>query len=83
MPKVYLRPIDKFEARLKHNFDMAKGGSTFEDIGRIIGRVKSTARQRAKDPLDMTLGEMFLLCQHEHIEPAEFVGSDLRLRGGE
>lgn len=81
MPKVFLRPIDKFRDTLKFNFMLAKGGKTYEDIGGIIGRAKSTAKARADDPLQMTLEELFHLCQHEGIDPSEFISEKLRLRG--
>ena len=81
MPKVYLRPIDKFRETLRHNLNMAKGGKNYAELGRIIGRAKSTIKARMDDPLTMTLDELFMLCQHEHIDPAEFVGGELRLRG--
>jgi hypothetical protein len=29
----------------------------------------------------MTLAELFLLCRHEQLSPADFVGGELRLRG--
>lgn len=83
MPKVNLRPIDKFRATIQHNYRMVKGGRTYEELGTVIGRAKQTALNRANDPLSLTLGELFLLCQHEHISPSEFVGGELRLRGGE
>lgn len=81
MPKVYLRPVDKFRAVISHNFGMVSGRLTMAEIGSIIGRSTQTACNRRDSPLDLTLGELFAICQHEHIDPAEFVGGELRLRG--
>ena len=81
MPKVHLRPIDKFRETMKHNYMAVKGGRTYEELGTVIGRAKQAALNRANDPLSLTLGELFLLCQHEHISPSEFVGGELRLKG--
>ena len=81
MPKVYLRPVDKFKAVIAYNFDMVAGRKTMTEIGKIIGRSTQTACNRRDSPLDLTLREVFLICQHEHIDPAEFVGGELRLRG--
>ena len=81
MPKVYLRPVDRFRDNLRFNFLLAKGGKTYEDVGKIIGRAKSTVKARADDPLTMTLDELFRLCQHENIEPADFIAGKLQLRG--
>lgn len=81
MPKINLRPIDKFADTLRHNFELVKGGKTYEEVGAVIGRTGMTANNRARDPLSMTLAELFLLCQRAHIDPAEFVGGELRLRG--
>lgn len=81
MPKVNLRPIDKFEATLRHNYELAKGGRSYEEVGAVIGRTGKTACTRYHDPLSMTLAELFLLCCHEHIDPADFVGGELRLKG--
>lgn len=81
MPKVYLRPVDKFRAMIMHNFDMVTGKKTMVEVGKILGKSTQTACNRRDSPLDLTLREVFLLCQHEHIDPAEFVGGELRLRG--
>ena len=81
MPKVYLRPIDRFRDNLKYNFRIARAGRSYEEIGKIIGRAKSTVKARADDPLTMTLDELFRFCQHENIEPADFIAGKLRLRG--
>lgn len=81
MPKTALRPIDTFEQRIRNNYELAKGGKTYEEIGGVIGRSAKTACSRFHDPLSMTLAELFLLCQRAHIDPAEFVGGELRLRG--
>ena len=81
MPKINLRPIDKFADTLRHNFELVKGGKTYEEVGKVIGRTGMTANNRARDPLNMTLAELFLLCKHEHVSPADFVGGELRLRG--
>lgn len=82
MAKTALRPIDRFEQTIRHNYALAKGGMTYEEVGAVIGRTGMTANNRARDPLGMTLAEMFLLCQRAHIDPADFVGGELRLRGG-
>ena len=81
MPKVNLRPIDCFEQMIRRNFELVKGGKSCEEIGQILGCCKMTASKRGHDPLALTLAELFLLCKHEHIEPADFVGGELRLRG--
>ena len=81
MPKVSLRPIDQFEDTLRRNYDKVKGGRTYAEIGKVIGRTAKTACTRYHDPLSMTLAELFLLCRHEQLSPADFVGGELRLQG--
>ena len=81
MPKVSLRPIDKFADTLRRNYELVKGGRTYAEIGAVIGRTAKTACTRYHDPLSMTLAELFLLCQRERLTPAEFVGGELRLKG--
>ena len=81
MPKVSLRSIDQFEDTLRRNYDKVKGGRTYAEIGKVIGRTAKTACTRYHDPLSMTLAELFLLCRHEQLSPADFVGGELRLQG--
>jgi len=81
MPKVNLRAIDRFEDMLRHNYELVKGGRTYEEVGAAIGRTAKTACTRYHDPLSMTLAELYLLCKANRIDPAEFVGGELRIRG--
>ena len=81
MPKVALRPIDAFESTIRRNYSKVKGGRTYAEIGKVIGRTAKTACTRYHDPLSMTLAELFLLCRHEQLSPADFVGGELRLQG--
>ena len=82
MAKTALRPIDSFEQLIRRNLEAATARLTCEEVGRIIGRSsRTTISKRKNDPLGMTLAELFLLCRHEHIDPADFVGGELRLKG--
>lgn len=81
MAKTALRPIDGFAQLIGRNLAAATARLTRDEVGRIIGRKRTTISNRKNDPLGMTLGELFLLCKHEHIDPADFVGGELRLRG--
>lgn len=83
MPKTYLRQIDRFVGMIKANYMAVKGGKSFAELGRICGTCASTAYNRAKDPLELTLGEVYMLCKHEKIPITDFVGEELKLRGGD
>lgn len=74
MPKVALRPIDAFESTIRQNYEKVKGGRTYAEIGKVIGRTAKTACTRYHDPLSMTLAELFLLCRHEQLSPRGFCG---------
>ena len=83
MPKVALRQIDKFAIVIKNNLEAAKGGMTYDKLGEIMGISKGTAWARDKCPLDIKLGELFLLCQRKGIDISEFVGGELKLKGAD
>jgi hypothetical protein len=81
MPKVALRPIDKFSATVKANLLTVKGGMSDGEIGKIIGTSSNTVGNRRRNPLNLTLGEVFLLCQRKKINIADFVSGELTLKG--
>lgn len=83
MPKTYLRQIDRFVAMITANYMAIKGGKSFAEVGKICGVSTSTAHNRAKDPLALTIGEIYRLCQHENIPIGDFVSEELRLRGAQ
>lgn len=79
MPKVLLRPIDDFEYRIKENLKLCKGGKTNEELGKAMGIKQGTARNRLLNPLKLELGEVFRLCEKQHINIADFVSKKLTI----
>lgn len=81
MPKPALREIDRFAQMISANLVAARGGKTLRQMGKITGCTYQTVANREKDPLRLTLGELYLICKHERISISEFVSYTLRLRG--
>lgn len=81
MPRVALRPIDSFEQMISDNFALARGKDSNKVIGSIMGVSEGTASNRKKEPLDLSLRELFYLCQKKHIDISQFVGCKLRIGG--
>ena len=46
-------------------------GISAAELGRILDVSEPTARNRMKKPEDLTLGELWKICQRGHIEMAE------------
>ena len=80
MPKISLRPIDKFASRIKANLNMIKGTKCNADLAAQCNVCPGTIRNRLIDPLDMTLREAYLLCEKNHIELCDFIGAELKLK---
>lgn len=77
MPKVTLRPIDKFDRQLKVNIKQLRCDDSYEQFGEKVGMTGSTARRRVLNPLDLTLRELFNICQKFRISVSRFVSEDL------
>ena len=78
MPKVALRPIDKFEDRLRQNLQTAKGTSSNDEFGRKFGVCRQTVSNRLEQPLDLTMREFFKICESGHIDLGKFVTQNLK-----
>ncbi len=75
------RDIDVFAQRISANLIAARGGKTLKQMAKVIGCTHQTVANREKDPLRLTLGELYLICKSEGIDMTEFVGASLKLRG--
>lgn len=78
MPKVTLRPIDKFNDMILDNFTTAKGSMKTEIFGKKIKMSRNTVYARLKNPLKMNLEELFNLCEALHIDRGKFITQSLR-----
>lgn len=81
MPKVYLREIDRFEDMVRDNFALVRGVDKIAETAKAMGCSKGTVSNRANDPLDLSLREIFLLCRHKGVKVVDFVGGRLELKG--
>lgn len=78
MPKVTLRPVDKFNDMILDNFTTAKGSMKTENFGKKIKMSRNIVYARLKNPLKMDLEELFYLCEALHIDRGKFVTQSLR-----
>lgn len=80
MKKVVLSPFQGFRMRITHNINLIKGAYTVKQFGDKVGLKEGTARNRLKNPLSLTLAELFIICERYHINIADFVGKDLKIQ---
>ncbi len=78
MPKVKLSKWQETRRMFKENLKRLKGGNTNEEMGFIIGTSSVTFGNRLKNPEEMKLKELFLLCEFCNIPMSKFVSEELK-----
>ncbi len=78
MPKVKLSKWQDKRKMFEKNLNHLKGGSTNEEMGFVIGVSGVTFGNRLKNPGEIKLKELFLLCDFCKVDMGRFVSEELK-----
>lgn len=78
MPKVKLSKWQETRRMFKANLERLKGRSNNAEMGLIIGTSDVTFGNRLKNPEEMRLKELFLLCEFCKVPMSKFVSEELK-----
>lgn len=67
----YLHKDKPFESMTR----LLRGWTSADELGAAIGKSSATARQRIKNPGDLTLNELAAICKRLHIPKEELMGA--------